>query len=264
MLPENQVDRRQNRLPSGNMFPQERPTSAPSQRPEEPSNGVNSGSGGRDGRDSRDSRDENRIATTESADSFIFEAAKNHPPKSSSMRTTYEGYPMHGLMPSGSKLTMNDHLRQRWREATSARNGHSHAAQTHANHGPSRTGDGGGRGGGSGGEGGGGGGGAGVDSSKELRMGRGAEAGGLYSSTESLRLARMLAGGGAESEVGIRLGVRKSRSRAIKAQFQGAFGMPGYYSGRGRAKKTIVVGQGVLMYPCYQWKKGYLVRPRRK
>lgn len=173
------------------MFSQERPTSAPPQRPAgDASNGGGGGGGDRDG------PEDDRTAT-DSTDSIVYEA-KDHRPKSSSIGSSYEGYPAHGLMPSGSKLTANDHLRQRWREATSGKNDRPHASQAQMTQGSTGRGGGGGGGGSSfdhrdGGDGG----------RREQAMASGAGAGGLYSSTESLRLARMSAGGGMEPEVGM-------------------------------------------------------------
>lgn len=205
-------------LPSGYVLSQERPISAPPQRPADDPTNAGGGGGGGD----RDGPKDDRTAT-DSTDSIAYEA-KDHRPRSSCIGTRYEGYPEYGLMPSGSKLTANDHLRQRWREATSGKNGRPHDSQEQITQGST------GRGGGDGRSGGGGGasGVSGCDyrdggdgGPRELAMTPGAGSGGLYSSTESLRLARMSAGGGMEPEVGMCRYTEESKSGHVNTILAG-------------------------------------------
>lgn len=100
-----QGGRRQGVSNSGYIFAQKRPNSAPSQRPDSPESGINSDGISGD------------WATGNTTNTALSEAVTK-PPPSSFIGATNQGYPPHGLMPSGLISQLNDHGSSRWGAAT--------------------------------------------------------------------------------------------------------------------------------------------------
>ncbi|CAM9133887.1 unnamed protein product [Hapterophycus canaliculatus] len=120
-----QGDRRQGSSDKGSLFPQTRPSSAPSQRPDAPDSDSNSCStnAAEDGRNGSSGASGNgsiahSLPSSETTGGPRF-------PASSSVGTRNQGYPAHGLMPSGSTVQMNAGASDRsgrWRAPTSSAN----------------------------------------------------------------------------------------------------------------------------------------------
>ncbi|CAM9563004.1 unnamed protein product [Ectocarpus fasciculatus] len=99
-----QGDRRQNSSDAGPIFPQKRPNSAPLQRPDgSESDSKSTGPG--DAAEEERTRDGGGSSAVNSAPSF--REGPPRAPASSSVGAANQGYPAHGLMPSGSMVQIN-------------------------------------------------------------------------------------------------------------------------------------------------------------
>lgn len=188
-----QGDRPQGSSDKGPLFPHARPSSAPSQRPDAPDSDSNSCSTNAqdDGRNGGNGAGGNGPIVPSS------ETGAPRLPASSSVGTRNQGYPAHGLMPSGSSVQMNASTSDRWGAATSRANESGRISTPRSSSQPQEDpagGSGGGRrdcstvvngGGGKGGR----------------RRGGGGGAGRLNASTEHGRVARTSSGEATGAEV---------------------------------------------------------------
>lgn len=168
-MPRSKGARTQRTSEPGYIFPQQRPSSAPSQRPDAPKVG-----GG---------PEEDWVAGGGRAASPVNAepVGRTTPSSSSCVGTPNQGYPVHGLMPSGSMRQLNghDHGGGRWGTATGGNNVRPRSVQTPEV--PAGA--------------------AGGGSGRAGPRGGSPADGGSYSSTESLRLARVSPGGAVDAEV---------------------------------------------------------------